>query len=440
MGSSGIKKKGVDYTWRNRAICGALCLASIWIFFGITYFTTSLFPETEMVMYSQCENPLQNWDGKILDFPVWTSSYNDRPEHFSLHNEKMLPANFDKAHDLTEVNDRVVVLWGTHHKTGTFLAKKLFAKVCAKLRWCCLFHVTRDSVFAVRHALHKEPVNALGHNQWIWHPKELNITKYRFIHFYRNPFRKIVSGYRYHADGTEPWTQRPQKYSELCGHASLLKKAAVETVQMDSQVVNRSLVFDYCSAVHLCETCCRKAHELSHPNNVIMAVPETSKQFVPRSDQEYDFICKVLGNVTKSVQHSLLTEEETKAIKVEAALEYYEILRMATLYNQTAHDPHTLNVDLDALTEHYEDTIWKILKFLRDLIPATELNGLNEALGFYNLDESPLYRWSMSNPIINHVTADKESGMSTQQLVDALRNDEEVMQLYRPILDLMGGL
>lgn len=31
--------------------------------------------------------------------------------------------------------------------------------------------------------------------QWIWHPNELGVP-YKFVHFYRHPFKKIVSGFR----------------------------------------------------------------------------------------------------------------------------------------------------------------------------------------------------------------------------------------------------
>lgn len=32
--------------------------------------------------------------------------------------------------------------------------------------------------------------------QWIWHPNELGVP-YKFVHFYRHPFKKIVSGFRW---------------------------------------------------------------------------------------------------------------------------------------------------------------------------------------------------------------------------------------------------
>lgn len=39
------------------------------------------------------------------------------------------------------------------------------------------------------------PSSPLSPIQWVWHPSELNVP-YKFLHFYRHPFKKIVSGYR----------------------------------------------------------------------------------------------------------------------------------------------------------------------------------------------------------------------------------------------------
>jgi hypothetical protein len=38
---------------------------------------------------------------------------------------------------------RPVIYWGTHHKTGTYIAQKTFALLCARQKWCCVFHPTR---------------------------------------------------------------------------------------------------------------------------------------------------------------------------------------------------------------------------------------------------------------------------------------------------------
>lgn len=41
----------------------------------------------------------------------------------------------------------------------------------------------------------EEDPSVIGHSQWVWFPEELGVP-YRFVHFYRHPFKKIVSGYR----------------------------------------------------------------------------------------------------------------------------------------------------------------------------------------------------------------------------------------------------
>ena len=38
---------------------------------------------------------------------------------------------------------RPVIFWGTHHKTGTYLAQKMFALLCSRQSWCCVFQPTR---------------------------------------------------------------------------------------------------------------------------------------------------------------------------------------------------------------------------------------------------------------------------------------------------------
>lgn len=36
-----------------------------------------------------------------------------------------------------------IIFWGTHHKTGTYLAQKIFALLCSRQNWCCVFQPTR---------------------------------------------------------------------------------------------------------------------------------------------------------------------------------------------------------------------------------------------------------------------------------------------------------
>lgn len=107
---------------------------------------------------------------------------------------------------------------GGHYyiRTGTFLAKKIFSKICSSMNWCCIFLSSRDSIHALDAALHDEPIHVLGHNHWVWGPRSDRMHNYRFIHFYREPFRKILSGYRYHYDGIEEWTRKVLPYEKSC--------------------------------------------------------------------------------------------------------------------------------------------------------------------------------------------------------------------------------
>ena len=101
-------------------------------------------------------------------------------------------------------------------RVGTFLAKKIFSKICARMHWCCIFLSTRDSIHSLNAALYTEPVDVLGHNHWVWGPRFEGMKNYRFVHFYRKPFNKILSGYRYHFDGIEEWTKKILPYEKSC--------------------------------------------------------------------------------------------------------------------------------------------------------------------------------------------------------------------------------
>ena len=414
--------------------CLTFVVLSLWIFIALINLGRDVVPEVDLVIASKCARPMQNWDGRLFNYPIWHNYYSDRPPYYNLHTEFSYVGD-DNNHQVAlrdgAGDKRPVIIFGTHHKTGTFLAKKLFARLCSKMNWCCLFHVTRDSIHAVTAGLQNEPVNALGHNQWIWNPNTLGIREYRFIHFYRHPYKKIISGYRYHADGTEEWTQKPLTYDHLCS-TPLLKSST----PLSSTVVtgtgsppppqsDAGIVWDYCEGVHLCETCCRMEHE----KMVVNPKGEKSLKLVRRSKQEYQFMCDKLGRgaeimnkalaehlkqpsklkrfhhtATPSIQEMLLHSPPAEGILTEAALDYYENLRMATIINETAHDPRTLNVDIDDLNSNFADVTLRMLRHLEGIIPSRRIKELHEDLAFYDLQTSPVYRWSMSNPIINHIT------------------------------------
>lgn len=457
---------------RNNLFFLLVLIVLLWLFMAFIAVCQDLFPETDMVINSQCHNPIQNWDGKLFDIPLWSSAFTNRPLHYNLHFERRnpppsagynpadIPVTFEHAKPV----ERPVIIWATHHKTGTFLAKKIFSKVCARMQWCCIFHVTRDSVHLLNNVLHEEPVDAMGHNQWIWHPHDLNITNYRFIHFYRNPFRKVISGFNYHYDGTEAWTQKPLKYGHICNNVNRLIASAKDvdgtncgeskaktaiTLSTGANTcklkVDTNALYDFCESTYLCETCCRKEHELPSPENE-KTLDINEKVFILRDKtKEYKYMCDHLGSIQNgtSIQTTFLTVPPERGILIEAALDYYENLRMANLVNQTVNDPHAINVDLDFLTSEYDTATMQILMHLKDFIPKDMIASLHYDLKFYDLNNSPLYRWSMSNPLVNHVTQSKTNeghGKSSKDLMQILVSDPAVMELYSPIFDLMHAI
>lgn len=58
----------------------------------------------------------------------------------SLNNLRHVKGIDDKE---KEKKKHFVILWGSHHKTGTYLAQKVFALICSRQKWCCVFQPTR---------------------------------------------------------------------------------------------------------------------------------------------------------------------------------------------------------------------------------------------------------------------------------------------------------
>jgi hypothetical protein len=237
----------------------AFVLVAIVVIQGIAWFVGVMLqahPEALMVVHSQCDNPIQHWDGKMGGIPVWTNWLGREPAHHSLHyrgavnttvavssnpnflrkntNGKGIAAtaaattagngNAGAGTLLKKVGQKSVIMWGTHHRSGTYIAQKIFSTICSQMHWCCLFHPTRNSLAAIKDTLLAETqVHLFGHNQWAWTPQDVlgDDVSYRFVHFYRNPVQKIISGYRYHMDGNEAWSRRPRRFSDLCTYSVL---------------------------------------------------------------------------------------------------------------------------------------------------------------------------------------------------------------------------
>jgi hypothetical protein len=442
---------------------------AFWIAFVSLYIVVHIYPETTMVLNSKCENPVQSWDGKLFGIPLWYNSLRLRPRYFNLHHElEYFEAQSEKSnmkkdsflrtfegtkngigsHRISPKNQPLII-WGSHHKTGTFVAQKIFSKICTIMKWCCKFHVTRDSLHAVQHSLKENTVNVIAHNQWIWNPhKDFNLNNFYFFHFYRHPWKKIISSYNYHYSGSEKWNKKVLSYSKICSNAEVLINESTVAVQKsaDFPKLLRNRIFDYCHSVQLCESCCRKDHEKYELEmEKLHDVSESAKtihhkmQSVPkkieydlRSSKEYEFMCKTLGRIppNTTLQEFLMSHSVEEGLLIEAGLNYYEILRMTKLLlltNSEFKDIHTgdnyinrvKHVDLDILSNKYDSVSRELISELSELIPSkAQRDAIHSAIQFYDLKNSPIYLWSMRK----HVTS-KSMSYPSSNLEDYYRRN-----------------
>jgi len=444
-------------------VCGKVatsCVVLIGIILTVLYVSQLLYPELRMISNYQCKNPLQSWNGKLMNYQVWRSGFEGRPLGHNVHfrsnssHDRLRRRLLEKNETAPHSQATRIILWGAHHKTGTFLAQKVFSVICSRMRWCCIFHPTRDSIDAIHEVFNSEPVSVIGHNQWIWYPEEIAGHKaYRFVHFYRDPVRKIVSGYRYHKEGVEPWTLVSKPYHQLCD--SQIYRRSPEASQQQQhewnsssklQTVGRFDVVEHCKAVHLCVTCCRREHErddlihsrrfASLSNHKQDGLPVIKREYALRAASEYRFLCKHLGRV-HALRDELSALPLEDGLLTEAALDFYESLRMAHILNHTRHDPDTLNLNLDDLTENvasFRSTIWQLLKFLDLDLTNSELLSLAREIDFYNIKTAGLYKWSMSLPSLNHIDF---TGAASASWAALLAKNADFQRMYRPVFDLM---
>ncbi len=361
------------------------------------------------------------------------SKYLDEIYELGSYRRLLSGENSESSHRLRKGQ---LIIWGTHHRTGTYLAQKLFATLCAKQNWCCVFHPTRDSIDAVQYMLTQDDVHVMGHNQWIWNPAELlgAEIKYKFVHFYRNPFQKIVSGYNYHRFGVEPWTKKALFYEHLCSASAYNASAPVHY----SRALTRSEVIDYCRGVQLCETCCRREHEVSSSvsHSAVIPVGEMPRaQYATRKSHEYEFLCRHLGQVKSSLQDALLSASREEGLAIEASIDYFESLRMINLMQQTWHDKDVLHVNLDDFKLDFRAQLTKILRHIEVVRGDAEENDMIRQFEFLDVSKSTMYRWFMTNEFNKHVINTAEEVAEVSLNMNILFKNAELMALYAPMLN-----
>jgi hypothetical protein len=114
-----------------------------------------------------------------------------------------------------------LVLIGTHHKTGTVLARKVFKLICKKANLACDWGDPNAPWRKDGEIVHVGNVDIVLDMHWRLDPEAVAQGRpYKFVHFVRTPLKKIVSGYLYHLRGSEPWLKLPEQFASWCNSSS----------------------------------------------------------------------------------------------------------------------------------------------------------------------------------------------------------------------------
>lgn len=336
-----------------------------------------VFPEFNLLLHSKCNYAFRasRWNGKILNFRLW-HSYSSR-KYLSKY-LTFLRANFNLNYQLKNRNFPLIVVI-THHKTGTYISRKIFSTICLHLKMCCVFHVTKDTLDTILDTISLEPnIHIISHSQWIWIPSDVfkeNGDNLLLIHFHRDPFNKIFSSLRYHLSGSEMWTTKP----------------LVNSAFLNYQNFNISIK-EYCNAIPLCKNCC------------LLESSENSRYF----SDNYDFIFenfhkKLIEKI--SLQNLLKSSADNEKISLEASLNYFEIVRMIRILNDTKFSSNILNINFDDFMNDYDATINAVIVFLRKNtkleIPSIAYDSIISDVKTFNIESSSNFHSRIYNLIMS---------------------------------------
>jgi hypothetical protein len=187
-----------------------------------------------------------------------------------------------------------------------------------------------------------------------------------------------------------------------------------------------------------------REHEMkmlpSSANANVQVLQTGHHRYEKRPMLEYEYICKTLGKASdgknETLQNILLTAREDDGLAIEAALDYYENLRMINILDQTKNDPNTLNIDLDQLKNNFDSALWKILNHIHLDLTETGMRALVKDLQFFDLKTSTIYRWSMNNWWNRHTGAFAfgSSNDDQKRYKKALLDNASFKELYDPIM------
>ena len=215
-------------------------------------------------------------------------------------------------------------------------------------------------------------------------------------------------------------------FSQLCNNA--IEKS-----------VTRATVHDYCHSIRLCETCCRREHEIAltkEEQRKTLLQSNVVHKYETKDPAEYIFMCNHLGKIPKelSLMQALQQGTVEDGLMSEAAIEYYENKRMMNILMDTKDDPYTLHIENDDFVKDFTGTMKRIVHhILPDLPDGANGDDLMYSLSFYDLDSSPFYRWSMSNWFRTHSYVGK--GIAKDEMKTYLMSQKDFVHLYQPIID-----
>lgn len=231
----------------RRCVLASICclallgLAAYWLF-------VEIFPQVGVVLFSTCRyRRSTGWNGRlpgtslVLAPPVPPVDL------------KRMPAQASEAASAS----RPIILWGTHHKTGTILSFHLTSVICARLGLCCALEPSYVNAVHLAEVVASEPgIALLYHDAWRVAPASIlpPWRDWRFVHVQRHPLDMVLSAWRYHVSGKEPFT--------VPGDACLIaQKGKVSAVGGPRTTYT---AWRYCQAF-LCAGCCMAAHGLTEP-------------------------------------------------------------------------------------------------------------------------------------------------------------------------------
>ena len=120
--------------------------------------------------------------------------------------------------------------------------------------------------------------------QWVWHPKELGVP-YKFVHFYRHPFKKIVSGFRYHLEGAEAWTKKVYQYNNTCYYPS--NGNVKSTLSSSSSLLSSTSTFSTSSPFPLFSSSSSSSIDKDHDLNSRERIKRSSLLSTNRFDRNH---------------------------------------------------------------------------------------------------------------------------------------------------------